>query len=110
MIYRRLLTSRVYTSSKYFFGVDAKKITIGVPKEVFENEKRVAVTPDTIQRVVKKNGCNFLVESGAGLDASITDEAYQSSGAKIVSAKEALQADVVLKVRQPQFNPTINQH
>lgn len=87
MIYRRLSTLRFPASNKYLFGVDAKKITIGVPKEVFENEKRVAITPDTIQRVTKKNGCTFLVESGAGLDASITDEAYLKEGAKIVSAK-----------------------
>jgi alanine dehydrogenase len=87
MIYRRLSALRIPTSHKYLFGVDAKKLTIGVPKEVFENEKRVAITPDTIQRVTKKNGCSFLVESGAGLDASITDEAYLKEGAKIVSAK-----------------------
>lgn len=87
MIYRRLSALRIPPSNKFLFGVDAKKLTIGVPKEVFENEKRVAITPDTIQRVTKKNGCSFLVESGAGLDASITDEAYQKEGAKIVSAK-----------------------
>jgi|GEM_PF-2803104 len=67
MIYRRLITSKLPLHNKYLFGVDAKKITIGVPKEVYENEKRVAITPDTIQRVSKKNGCTFLVESGAGL-------------------------------------------
>lgn len=67
MIYRRLISSKLPLPNKYLFGVDAKKITIGVPKEVYENEKRVAITPDTIQRVSKKNGCTFLVESGAGL-------------------------------------------
>lgn len=50
-----------------------------------------------------------MVESGAGLGASIPDEKYVAAGAKIVSAKEALQADVVLKVRAPQNNPTIQQ-
>lgn len=81
-------------------------------KECFSRSisERVAITPDTIQRVSKKNGCTFLVESGAGLEASITDEAYQQTGAKIVSAKEAFQADVVLKVRMPQNNPTLKQH
>lgn len=67
MIYRRLVSSKIPLTNKYWFGVDAKKLTIGVPKEVFENEKRVSITPDTIQRVSKKNGCTFLVESGAGL-------------------------------------------
>jgi hypothetical protein len=37
MIYRRILNTRLTSSAKYFFGVDAKKITIGVPKEVYEN-------------------------------------------------------------------------
>ncbi len=69
MIYRRLITSKLPTATvnSYSFGVDAKNITIGVPKEVYPNEKRVSITPDTIQRMVKKNGINFIVESGAGL-------------------------------------------
>lgn len=58
--------------------------------------------------MVKKNGVQFLVESGAGQEASIPDEKYAASGAKIVSTQEALEADVVLKVRQPGFNPTLN--
>jgi len=71
----------------YAFGVDAKKIVVGVPKEVYPNESRVAITPDTIQRCIKKNGLNFVVESGAGQAASISDQDYINSGAKIVSAK-----------------------
>jgi hypothetical protein len=69
MIYRRLIASKLpkANTNSYNFGVDAKNITIGVPKEVYPNEKRVSITPDTIQRMVKKNGINFAVESGAGL-------------------------------------------
>jgi NAD(P) transhydrogenase len=67
MIYRRLFPTNYQLSNRFKFGVNANKLTIGVPKEVFENERRVAITPDTIQRMVKKNGCNFLIESGAGL-------------------------------------------
>jgi len=37
MIYRRLITSKLPFPNKYLFGVDAKKLTIGVPKEVYEN-------------------------------------------------------------------------
>ena len=101
MIYRRLAASKLPFVNRYMFGVDANKLTIGVPKEVFENEKRVSVTPDTVQRVLKKNGCTFLVEENAGLEAAITNEAYVNSGAKIVSKEEALNADVILKVRMP---------
>ena len=39
---------------------------IGVPKEIFPNEKRVAITPETVQRMVKKHGVNFQIEQGAG--------------------------------------------
>lgn len=108
MLFRRVFAVKSYSNPLYYFGVDAKKIVIGVPKEVYENEKRVAITPDTIQKLIKKNGLNFIVEEGAGKEAAISDQAYIDSGAKIVSAKEALSADVVLKVRMPQFNPKVN--
>ena len=101
---QRLLRSWGPLSNVYAFGVDAKQLVIGVPKEIYPNEKRVAITPDTIQRMIKKNGVKFVVESGAGIQASISDQAYIDSGAKIVSTKEALGADVVLKVRMPQHN------
>lgn len=109
MLIRKILACKAIGKNVYPFSVDAKSLTIGVPKEVFEDEKRVSTTPETVERVVKKNGITFLVESGAGLGASIPDEKYIAAGAKIVSAKEALEADVVLKVRAPQFNPTIQQ-
>lgn len=108
-----MLIRRVLSASKKFtfacnFATDAKSIRIGVPKEVFPNEKRVAITPETVERMVKKNGVQFLVESGAGEGASIPDDKYVAVGAKIVSAQEALESDVVLKVRQPGFNPNLN--
>jgi Alanine dehydrogenase/PNT, N-terminal domain len=62
MLIRRfsVLTSTI--SPLYAFGVDAKQLVIGVPKEVHTNESRVAITPDTVQRMVKKNGVSFVVE------------------------------------------------
>jgi NAD/NADP transhydrogenase alpha subunit len=90
MLVRKLINSKGPLSFIYNFGVDAKKLVIGVPKEVYENEKRVSITPDTIQRMIKKNGVQFAVEKGAGEQASISDQDYINSGAKIVSAKEAL--------------------
>ncbi len=108
-----MLIRRILSASRKFqvasnFATDAKSLKIGVPKEVFANEKRVAITPETVERMVKKNGVQFLVESGAGQGASIPDEKYVAAGAKIVSAQEALESDVVLKVRQPGFNPNLN--
>jgi NAD(P) transhydrogenase len=110
MLARKLTGFASITGQRYAFGVDAKKLVIGVPKEVHQNEARVAITPDTIQRVIKKNGANFLVESGAGNGASISDQDYINAGAKIGTAKEAFSADVVLKIRPPQDNPTLGDH
>ncbi len=87
MLVRKLSAFASITSQRFAFGVDAKKVVIGVPKEVHENEARVAITPDTIQRVIKKNGSSFVVESGAGLGASISDQDYINAGAKIGTAQ-----------------------
>jgi len=72
---------------------------IGIPAETRPGETRVAATPETVKKLAAKH--QLLVQSGAGLQASITDEAYVAAGATIVSAQEALGADMVLKVRAP---------
>ena len=97
-------------SPLYRFAVEAKQLVIGVPKEVHPNESRVAITPDTIKRVIKKNGASFMVESGAGERASISDQDYISAGASIGSVNDAFAADVVLKVRAPMENSALNDH
>jgi NAD(P) transhydrogenase subunit alpha len=75
---------------------------IGTPKEILPGERRVALTPDSAQRL-QKLGYEVLVESGAGLEASISDEAYAEAGVTVLPDAEALwtQADVVTKVRPP---------
>ena len=101
MLARKILSPQI---KGFKFGVDAKNLTIGVPKEVFPNEKRVSVTPETVERMVKKHGMTFKVEKGAGKEAAYSDELYEKSGARLVDVREALESDVVLKVRPPQFN------
>ena len=75
---------------------------IGVVKERRPNEKRCAVSPDTIKKFVGL-GAEVLVEAGAGEGCSIPDSVYQAAGAKIVpDARSAIgDADVVLKVQRP---------
>ncbi len=75
---------------------------IGVPKEIFPGEKRVATVPDVVPRLAKL-GFSVIVQSGAGEAASISDEAYAAAGAKIVPDAAAAWsgADVVFKVRAP---------
>jgi H+-translocating NAD(P) transhydrogenase subunit alpha len=74
---------------------------IGIPTEIRDFETRVAATPETVKKMVGL-GCQVVVQKGAGERASVTDSAYEMAGAKLVSAKEAYQADVVLKVRAPE--------
>ena len=73
---------------------------IGVPLETAAGETRVAVTPETAKKL-KAQGHVLRVQSGAGVAASATDEAYAAAGAEIVDRAAALGADLVLKVRAP---------
>ena len=77
-------------------------LTIGIPKEVFAGEKRVATIPDVVEKLIKL-GFKVAVETGAGDSANFSDDAYQSAGAEIVSDAPTLWAtsDVVFKVRAP---------
>jgi NAD(P) transhydrogenase subunit alpha len=73
---------------------------IGVPLETAAGETRVAVTPETAKKL-KAQGHQVRVQSGAGVAASATDEAYAAVGAEIVDRAGAFAADLVLKVRSP---------
>ncbi len=75
---------------------------IGVPKERLPHERRVALLPDTVAKLVKA-GLEVLVERGAGEAASLGDEAYRAAGATVVPTAAELfgQSDVVLKVQPP---------
>lgn len=73
---------------------------IGIPMETTVGESRVAVTPETVKKL-KAQGHTLRVQSGAGVAASVTDEAYVAAGADITDAAGAFGADMVLKVRAP---------
>jgi len=72
---------------------------VGIPAETRPGETRVAATPETVKKLAAKH--QVIVQAGAGLSASVTDEAYAAAGAQIVGAAEAFAAEVVLKVRAP---------
>lgn len=88
-----------------------KQMKIGVPKEIYPNEYRVSVTPDTAKKL-QKLGFEVIIESGAGSNANFSDEAYKETDCRIVSEVEQLwaEADIVLKVRPPQLHPALNKH
>ena len=70
---------------------------IGVIKETKEYENRVALSPEVV-KLVRKKGFEVLVESGAGEKSFFANQEYEAAGAKIGTSKEALGADLVLKV------------
>src|SRR6056297_819549 len=75
---------------------------IGAPKETAPGEARVALTPESAGRL-QKLGYECLVESGAGVAASFTDEAYRAAGVEVAASAADLwnNADVIVKVREP---------
>lgn len=87
-----------------FVGIPYKQLTVGVPKEIFQNEKRVALSPAGVQTLVKQ-GFNVVVESGAGEASKFSDDHYRAAGAQIQGAKEALASDLVVKVIIPFSSP-----
>ncbi|KPQ18686.1 MAG: alanine dehydrogenase [Algoriphagus marincola HL-49] len=77
------------------------QITIGLPKERSSEERRVLLTPEAVG-LLSNNGLQVIIETGAGKASKFTDQDYSDAGAKVVySSKEALQAQLVLKVDAP---------
>ena len=75
---------------------------IGVPRETYAGEKRVATVPEVVEKLVKL-GFAVKLQSGAGDAANFSDEAYRAAGAQVVADAPALWAgsDIVFKVRAP---------
>ncbi|CAM3169807.1 alanine dehydrogenase [Sporolactobacillus spathodeae] len=74
---------------------------IGIPKELKNNERRVAITPAGTYHLAK-DGNKVLVETNAGTGAGFSDQEYADAGAQIVTAAEAWAADMVIKVKEPE--------
>lgn len=75
---------------------------IGIPKEIKNNENRVALTPAGVVSFVNA-GHTVLVENNAGLGSGFTNEDYAKSGAQIIESAEQVwkQADMIMKVKEP---------
>ncbi|MFH0347802.1 alanine dehydrogenase [Bacillus sp. SW14] len=74
---------------------------IGVPKEIKNNENRVALTPGGVSQLIS-NGHRVLVETGAGLGSGFENKAYESAGAEIIAEpKQVWDAEMVMKVKEP---------
>ncbi|KAJ1451677.1 NAD(P) transhydrogenase beta subunit-domain-containing protein [Pelagophyceae sp. CCMP2097] len=92
----------VQLSAKRGLATKYAELTVGIPKETFDLEKRVAASPATVALLKKAGFKSVLIQSGAGVGASYEDKDYVKAGATIVpSAGEALGANVVIKLRPP---------
>lgn len=76
---------------------------VGIPKEIKEDEYRVAMLPVGVEELVQR-GHQVLIQAGAGLGSGLADEAYEQAGATLVdSGKEVFeQAELIVKVKEPQ--------
>ena len=77
-----------------------KGLVVGVPKESFEGERRVAIAPVHVSKLTKA-GATVNIEAGAGAGSGYFDEVYKKAGANLVSSDEAWKAQVVAKIRPP---------
>lgn len=75
---------------------------VGVPKEIKEQENRVALTPAGVDALVRA-GHSVLVEKGAGSGASFSDEDYSALGAEILPSASMVweKSDMIIKVKEP---------
>ncbi|MCM0613753.1 Re/Si-specific NAD(P)(+) transhydrogenase subunit alpha [Marinobacter sediminum] len=84
---------------------------LGIPKEIFTDERRVAVTPPSAHKLIDL-GYEVIIEAGAGEAAHYRDEAYEAVGVSIAVDTRSLwrEADFILKVRAPMENPSLGAH
>ncbi|MDG5500743.1 Re/Si-specific NAD(P)(+) transhydrogenase subunit alpha [Marinobacter sp. BGYM27] len=81
-----------------------------IPKECHPNEHRVAATPASVGKLIKL-GHSVAIETGAGLSASYTDQAYINAGAEVIEDPRELwtNAEFILKVRAPEYNDALGE-
>lgn len=81
---------------------------IGVPKEIEEGEKRVALTPEVANQL-HKLGFTLAIEAGAGAEASFDDEQYRAAGVEVIEDPRELwrSSDIVMQVRPPSQHPEL---
>jgi len=80
-------------------------VTVGVPRETFPGERRVALTPRATE-ALGKLGAGVVIEQAAGAEAGFQDDQYAAKGARLVTRADVFaQADIILQVRALGANP-----
>ncbi|WP_028308992.1 NAD(P) transhydrogenase subunit alpha [Desulfitibacter alkalitolerans] len=91
--------------------MELKGLTIGIPKEIMQGERRIAAIPETVMKMVN-DGAEVLIQAGAGTGSFYQDAEYVGAGAKIIDKAQEIfnRADIILKVKEPQFNQDVEKH
>ncbi|KAI1506619.1 NAD(P) transhydrogenase beta subunit [Biscogniauxia marginata] len=99
---RKTIPTNAYSTVVEPPSTPYSKLTVGVPRESFPNERRVAISPQNVALLKKKGFGKVIIERGAGVQADFRDEDYTKAGATLVDAGAVWSsADIVLKVRGP---------
>jgi len=77
-------------------GVPYSELTVGVPKESFQNEKRVAITPANVALLKKKGFKAVVVEKNAGHGAKFSDAEYVAAGAEVKDSKAVFESGILI--------------
>lgn len=104
----RLSTSTSSSTAAYprslSSAIPYSALTVGIVREIYPNERRVAITPQNAALLLKKGFGRVLIEHGAGSEAQFTDQAYQQVGVTLVKRNTVWsESDILLKVRAPSF-------
>ncbi len=75
-------------------------MNIGIPKEIHDGEKRVAISPNALKKLTKR-GFTVWIEESAGLGANFSDKDFLRKGVEIVNKDKALSADIIFKIHPP---------
>ena len=73
---------------------------IGVVKEIKDKENRIALTPAGAKTLYQA-GHDVVIQEGAGLGSGFSNAQYEEAGAKMVSAEQAWDTDLVVKIKEP---------
>ncbi|KAJ5381914.1 uncharacterized protein N7496_004342 [Penicillium cataractarum] len=107
---KRTATTAPPPTSEPVSATPYSALTVGVPREIAPNERRVAITPQNVTMLLKKGFSRVLIERGAGEGAQLLDHVYEKAGATIVDRDTIYsESDIVLKVRGPQIDGPFNE-
>ena len=107
---RHASVGEVPTEAPVIKSTPYSDLTVGIVRETFPNERRVAITPQNVILLLKKGFSKVLIERGDGIEAQFPDSAYEKAGATLGDSQTVWrQSDIIMKVRAPSFEGDISE-